>query len=72
MAEIRWDTAPDFDNLGRNGYSKARGVSLVKLGDVLMVEGINSRGDITAVRIVIPADQIDSVIAGLQEEKART
>ena len=51
---VTWDKETEFLNLGRNGFTKSRGIEVLQLsgaGDVF-IEPVNSKGDITTLRIV--------------------
>lgn len=69
--EIRFKERAHYDNLGRNGFTSARGVSLAALRDEVMIEGIGSRG-LSSVRIVVPNDHLDELIEALQGIKDRS
>ena len=72
---ITWDERTFFDNLGRNGYLRAAGISVVRLSnlhtsgqtyDEVHLEPITSRGAVGRARIVVPARHVPRLIARLQ------
>lgn len=54
MAEIKFATKTKFDALGRSGYIQCHGVAVTNLHPEIFLEPLNSRGDISSARIVIP------------------
>lgn len=61
---------PEALNLGRSGYSYAEGVHLSARQDCIALQPINSAGNLSAARIVVPKshlgalrDAIDQLLA---------
>jgi hypothetical protein len=72
---ITWDERTFFDDLGRNGFTRAAGVSAVRLHnlhsegqryDEVHIEPITRRGTIGRARIVVPIQHVPRLIARLQ------
>jgi hypothetical protein len=72
---ITWSERTFFDNLGRNGFTRAAGVSAVRLRnlhsegqryDEVHIEPITSRDAIGRSRIVVPIQHVARLIARLQ------
>ena len=65
--QVTWENETEFQNLGRNGFSKSRGLSVMRIstaGDVLL-EPVNSRGEITTLRVVVPQAAVAEIIGAL-------
>lgn len=54
------------DNLGRNGFTRSRGLQCTLVGTELFLEPIGARGDISKCRLVVPVSSVDEVIKTLQ------
>ena len=66
-----------LDHCGRNGYVKSGGISVLPFkvaasdnpqGEVI-IEPLNSRGEISKGQIIVHVDLIDDLIAALQAAK---
>lgn len=71
MTQIKYADRTNFDALGRSGYVQCHGISIANLGPEIFLEPINSRGDLSSCRIVVPLGSVaelrDALTALLQE-----
>jgi hypothetical protein len=58
MLEIKYAQKTNFDALGRSGYVLCHGIAVTNLHPEVFLEPINSRGDISSARIVVPLASI--------------
>lgn len=65
---IQWPEACERQVHGRNGFSQCRGVclDLVANDTEVMIQPINSKGEVTQCQIPIPVKDIPAVIRALQ------
>lgn len=70
IAEVVYPKPADRAHWGRNGFFAAGGLSVMRDGDDVVLQGLNSRGvSSPAADLVIPVDQIDAVIQILEKMK---
>lgn len=67
MTEIKYAHKTKFDALGRSGYVQCHGISVINLHPEIFLEAVNSRGDISAVRIVVPLASVAALRDALSE-----
>lgn len=77
MPTIKYDKPTTWRTLGYSGYTKARGLEVCEFDDEVLLEPINSRGDVGRARLVVPVahlkelrDALDAIIAK-QEHPAK-
>jgi len=74
MTRVPFTTRAPYDALGRNGYTLQTGVSVFSVGGFdgadrsVFVEPINSRGEVTRCRVVIPRADLPAFITALQAQ----
>jgi hypothetical protein len=54
MIEIKYTEKTNFDALGRSGFVQCHGIAISNLHPEIFLEPINSRGDLSSCRIVVP------------------
>ena len=67
--EIKFATETQRAALGRNGYSQCWGVSLSldSCDEEVAIEPVNSKGEVTRARVMVPVAAIPEVIKALQD-----
>lgn len=66
MSEVRFSVEPAYGALGRNGTSRAIGVTAHRVLDEVHIHPINSRGQVTRCRIPVPLEDLPALIKELQ------
>lgn len=66
MPQIKFPEA-EYMTLGRNGFSKACGLSVQDISGTLFLEPINSKGDLTNARIVVPMTHVEQLRDALDQ-----
>lgn len=61
MSAIKRDVEAPWMTLGRNGYSQAFGIEISDFTDAVLLEPINSKGDIGRARLVVPKTHIHAL-----------
>ena len=66
--EVRWEEPTRFDALGRNGYIRSCGLSVLMIGNELFLEPLTSRGEIGRARIVVPIKAAPKILDAIVQE----
>jgi len=65
MTTITFTRAAEYACVGRNGMSQAHGLNVQTLGDDVAFQQVNSKGDLTNCRIVLPREHAAQLAAEL-------
>ena len=66
--EVKWEEPTRFDALGRNGYIKSCGLSVLMIGSELFLEPLTRRGEIGRARIVVPIKAAPNILHAIAQE----
>jgi hypothetical protein len=66
--EVKWEEPTRFDALGRNGYIRSCGLSVLMIGRELFLEPLTSRGEVGRARIVVPIKAVPEILDAIARE----
>lgn len=70
MSRLSFQTAPEYESCGRNGYLKTSGLEVDLVGSDVLLHAVTSRGEVSEkTRIVLPVAEIDQFVTVLRSAK---